>query len=707
LVLFSGGLLKGLQNGHVIPHDSPLILSLFLDGSGHDEGIAVDVDSFGNIYVVGSTDSLDFPIVNGFNSTNNGEIDCFIAKVDSSNGQILFSTYLGGIKDDLPTDIELDSSDNIYITGKTESPDFPDTWSTSGPAPNHTSIFVAKIDGSSFKLVYSVVMGGSGNDVSRSIAIDHEEDAYIVGRTSSPDFELLNGSSSAFGGGEDAFIAKINSTGFPCQGSYLSGSRTEDCYDIFIRDSQAIWVTGTTDSEDFLGQSFHPSNLDGFIVLLNTSTLSTVDVSLFGGSGNDIPSKLVIDKGNLAYISGTTTSPDFPIVNAVDSHLDGIRDSFILGLSLNSSAISFSSYIGGSAIDESKSMDIDEAGSIYISGFTTSADFPLEDPIVTEHQGGVYDAFITKLSFDRSQLGYSTYIGGSQREIINAIRLDKESNLIVAGFTTSPDFRPAMNVTLTYHGEIGSACFILVLSDLTDSDDDMLRDVVEKELGTNPNSSDTDSDGFSDYWEVVNGFDPLDSQPNIGEYILYHSSVIIIVIAGVSGFVLTFLYRKAILKTARQIRSLSYYWRGRFGVFLLVISLLALPIGVRYHILSDELTLYLDFFFPVIFQVSSSGWEVMAPYSVLGIMNPILVILIVLLVGYSVISVQKKQRIGMFLGCLIIYSILDFLVFFPNFSPYGGSIPLPIALFSGLFLYRFGLPKETDAIFENDVGKPI
>lgn len=148
-------------------------------------------------------------------------------------------------------------------------------------------------------------------------------------------------------------------------------------------------------------------------------------------------------------------------------------------------------------------------------------------------------------------------------------------------------------------------------------------------------------------------------------------------------------------------QSISYHWRGILGTLLLVLSLIALPIGIRYRIVDDSTTITLDFLLPVILRISDSGWEFMFPYSVLGIMIPILSILAILLVWYSVQSVQNEQKHSLLLWLLVLNTLLDFLIFFPTISPDRGSFPLPLVLIIGLFLYQFGLPKETDVVFED------
>src|SRR5437588_748149 len=235
--------------------DPVLVYSTYLEGSVDDYGYGIAVDGSGNAYVTGYTVSTDFPTTAGaFQTTARGNNDAFVAKINPSGSALVYSTYLGGNANDYGYAIAVDGSGNAYVTGSTTSPDFPTTAGAFQTTPSgNNDAFVAKINPSGSALVYSTYLGGNANDYGYGIAVDGSGNAYVTGSTTSPDFPTTAGAfQTTPSGNNDAFVAKINPSGSALvYSTSLPGNPNADRYGIAVDGSGNAYVTGSTTSPDF------------------------------------------------------------------------------------------------------------------------------------------------------------------------------------------------------------------------------------------------------------------------------------------------------------------------------------------------------------------------------------------------------------------------------------------------------------------------
>jgi len=238
--------------------DPTLIYSTYLGGSSWEEFREIAIDGSGNAYITGNTYSSDFPTTPGAYDTsyNGGSWDAFITKINSAGTDLLYSTYLGGSNDDWGGGIAVDGYGNAYITGMTDSGDFPTTPNAYDTTHNgYTDAFITKIDSTGTNLIYSTYLGGSNsNDWGFEIAIDGSGNAYITGYTYSSDFPTTPSAydTSYNGGYGDAFITKINSTGTNLiYSTYLGGNDSDWGLGLAIDENGAVYVTGWAGSSDF------------------------------------------------------------------------------------------------------------------------------------------------------------------------------------------------------------------------------------------------------------------------------------------------------------------------------------------------------------------------------------------------------------------------------------------------------------------------
>jgi hypothetical protein len=394
---------------------------------------------------------------------------------------LVYSTYLGGSGNDSANSVAVDRAGNAYLTGGTQSPDFP----TANPLQPALvgDAFVAKLNAAGTALVYSTFLGGSGNDGGSSIAVDRAGNAYVTGGTGSPDFPTKNPLQPVIGGfpcGEfgcpsDAFVAKLNPAGtaliystFLGGSGIEDGSRSGDDFGSSITADAAgyAYVTGTTGSGDFPTVNPLQPNLNGsqdaFVAKLNVDGSALVYSTYLGGQPQDeidldSGSSVAVDPTGNAYVTGRTDSSDFPTANPLQPVLIGrckfgpfppenCPDAFVAKLNPAGTALVYSTFLGGSSSDQGSGIAVDSAGNAYVTGDTGSSDFPTKNPLQPAYAGGG-DAFVAKLNPAGTALVYSTFLGGSGsegpfifREFGPGIAVDPAGNASVTGGTSSPDF---------------------------------------------------------------------------------------------------------------------------------------------------------------------------------------------------------------------------------------------------------------------------
>ncbi len=502
----------GFQIGHYDASRAliidPVVMNYatYFGGSGNEAPRAIGTDAAGNVYIAGETSTLALQTTKGVvQPTYGGETmspnmgDAFIAKFTPA-GSLVYVTYLGGSGDDLAGSIAVDPAGNAYVTGYTNSTNFPTTAgvvqpSFAGLGGNSCNrlgdAFVAKLNPSGTQLIYSTYLGGSLDDAGAAIAIDAAGNAYIGGVTRSTDFPVTPGvvqAKYAGGGGEpprpdcleqpaidtgDGFVAKLNPTGSQLLFStYLGGEYDDAALAIAIDASSNVYVAGATLSLDFpvtpgvFQNSFHGSDQqneyfhygDAFIAKLNSTATTLLYSTYLGGVGDDIAYSVVVDGQANAYVAGSTSSPDFPVTSqAVQAAYGGyiglpflidqnIGDAFVARLSPDGSSLLYSTYLGGANNDQAYAVAVDSAGLMYVTGSTDSQNFPVtanafqyawrgdggQDPYLP-----IGDGFFTVINPNSTTPVYSTYFGGTMDDVFAGMSFDPSGNIWLVGNTVS------------------------------------------------------------------------------------------------------------------------------------------------------------------------------------------------------------------------------------------------------------------------------
>jgi Ca2+-binding RTX toxin-like protein len=372
---------------HLLVIDPTLIYSTYLGGSGDDSGQGIAVDGHGSAYVTGSTGSTIFPTLAAFQGSNAGQTDAFVTKLDASGQTLIYSTYFGGSKIDIGYGIAVDETGAAYVTGSTTSANFPVQAPFQGSNAGGGDAFVTKLNATGSALIYSTYLGGSssvgaqGIDIARGIAVDAEHAAYVTGSTSSEDFPTRAPLQGSNAGGGDVFVTKLND-----KGSALKYS------------------------------------------------------TYLGGKVGDFAYGIAVDGEHAAYVTGSTSSLDFPTQAPFQASTAGSDDAFVTKLNATGSALVYSTYLGGSNGDAGYGIAIDEGQAAYVTGSTSSTNFPTTPTPFQGSSAGSDDAFVTKLNATGSTPVYSTYLGGSSTDNAHGIAVSGAGEAYVTGATSSTNF---------------------------------------------------------------------------------------------------------------------------------------------------------------------------------------------------------------------------------------------------------------------------
>jgi uncharacterized protein (TIGR03437 family) len=421
-----------------------LIYLTYIGGTADEGATAIAVDAAGNAYITGLTTSQDFPTVKPLQARfggmgGNGTIrtgDAFVAKLNPTGNQLIYSTYLGGSLDDIGTSIAIDGTGAAFVTGATLSTNFPVTGNAyqrtmrgaggepikpccNAPGWDPGDAFVAKLDPTGAQIVFATYVGGAKDDVAFTIALDKSNNVYIGGCTISTDFPTTAGAYQTRFGGSDA-------------------------------------------------QNFFLIKGDGFVTKLNPQGTALVYSTYFGGFGDECVSAIAVDGSGNVYMTGSTSTQNLPVTNTAFQkkyagyielpfqieHMYG--DAFVGKLNAAGNAFLYLSFLGGDANDAGMAIAIDGSGNAYVTGFTDSLDFPTSGtPLQARSAGnggqGNYmeygDAFLTVVNPSGNAMLYSSYFGGRNDDIGFGIAIDANGVAYLAGNTLSTNLIPTANAS--------------------------------------------------------------------------------------------------------------------------------------------------------------------------------------------------------------------------------------------------------------------
>ncbi len=361
--------------------DPVITFSSFLGGSGGDSITSMAIASDNTIFVAGVTDAPDFPTSSSRQSSTGGGVDGFVVHLSSNGSTILYSTYFGGRGEDRITSIKVDSSGKAFVAGCTTSSNFPTALPRQVALSGSRDAFVAGLSANGQTLVFSTYFGGAASECANGLALDGHGGVIIAGETTSGNFPVLSAYQSVTGGGTDGFLAKFTDTGTLVFSTYM------------------------------------------------------------GGRGDDRMLGIALDSGSNIYLTGSTTSSNFPTLTPIQNSLSGGMDAFVTKFNATGSALIYSTYLGGSGgsislPEAGYAIAVGSAGNAYVGGATYSSNFPTSSPAQANY-AGQGDGFVAKLNTAGTALDLSTFVGGTGLDMVLGIVVDADGGYQVTGSTQS------------------------------------------------------------------------------------------------------------------------------------------------------------------------------------------------------------------------------------------------------------------------------
>ena len=412
--------------------DPVLLLQAYFGGSADDFGVGMATDPAGNLYVASSTSSPDFPTTTGaYDQTPSSPSDLVITKLAPNGDTILYSTYLGGNGVDQAADIVVDENGAVAIAGTTTSTDFPVTAGASQSTPAGAGdAFLTRLAPNGASLLMSTYCGGTGTEAAYAVRYDHDGHVAIAGTTTSTNLPMAGFPfQPAAAGGGDAFFARYSLPvgtapgGHLSYAAYLGGSGSDVAIGMAATQSGIMLVVGQTISTNFptaspLQPAYGGGGSDGFAVAIPDGGLEFA--TYVGGSGNDVLTGVVVAPDGIAYVTGYTTSTDFPVTpGALQSTLAGGEDAIVASLGRAGREKRWAPYFGGTAHDRGRKVVGVGDGRVAVVGWTASADLPVTSSAPQpSFAGGIADGFVTTLNTAGVGVSFSTFLGGSGREFL-------------------------------------------------------------------------------------------------------------------------------------------------------------------------------------------------------------------------------------------------------------------------------------------------
>lgn len=427
-----------------------LAFSSFIGGKGVDWAFDTCLDDSAYIYVVGITGSDEFPLAPADSCSGESCYDLFLARINRADFSLDYVSRFGGAGRELLTAFTRDKDGFFYIVGTTESIDFPTQGGPQTEfAGGSNDGFILKVQPDGATIVWSSYLGGSGSDYLLGVTINESDGSvFVCGSTESSDFPLAKELSTTLSGPSDAFVTAISADGSTLEFStYIGGSAEDTARTMSYSAGGAVYVAGVTLSSNFVtAQTFGPtdgSSADGYALRIDDSTFTITHSMRLGGSEIDAFFSSAVDAAGQVCLSGVSHSEGLPTVNAYQSFHAGGGDMYLTMLSPDLSTIVYGGYFGGSGIEVARDISLDSSGYVYITGEETSADLPLW----RAYQGslnGTSDAVAVKLNLQAPMLSYSSYCGGWHYQGTLGGGLSADGLYCVVGTTKSSDY-PQVN----------------------------------------------------------------------------------------------------------------------------------------------------------------------------------------------------------------------------------------------------------------------
>ncbi len=516
----------------------PLISGTYVGGGGADwDHQDIVVGPNGDVYMTGYTTSPDFPATTGSYSGNR---DAFVARLSPDLTSMVACTFLGGSEKDQGNHLQIDASGNVYLIGTTTSEDFPTTAGAYEEEYQGDrgyfggDAFVAKFSPDLSTLMASTLLGGSGDDEGNGLILSSDGYLYASGMTGSTDFPTVLAYDPYYNGGygnnsSDVYLTKLDSNLQTVVASTFLGGNGNDFGGYISTDSDGnLFITGVTPSTNFpttpgaYDRYFSYSIGDVFISKFDPSLANLLASTYLGGNDTDMGYDLLIDDSGNVYVTGHMSSTNFPTTpdaydtsyNAPCSYNEDCADVAIAKLNGDLTELLASTYIGGNSWDSGTDLWMGDDGRIWVGGFTFSTDgYPTTDNAFSrEYVGGSSDLFISCFDPDLTTLHYSTFFGSPGYDL-GTMGRDADDNIYLVAITDSPDLPTSAGAIQQAYA--GGDYDLYVAKYTPEQFVNGVDDHPGFATGSGQSWVDYDGDGFDDFFETENSVGYL--YPNAGD----------------------------------------------------------------------------------------------------------------------------------------------------------------------------------------------
>jgi hypothetical protein len=472
------------------PTGSALLYSTYLGGSNQQNAYGIAVDTSGDAFVTGYTTSGDFPTTAGAYQTfcrgSGSCADVFLTKLNPTGSGLIYSTFLGGSSVNGGYGVALDPAGDAYLTGYTASTDFPTT-----PGAFQTvygggsdDAFITEFNTTGSAVIYSTFLGGNGQDVGSGIALDQNGDIYAVGGTESTNFPVSPGAfQTQYGGGlDDGYAAKLSAGGAALvYSTYLGGNGQDYSQHVAADGSGDAYVVGYSTSTNYpttpgAFQTALAGAANAVVTKLNPSGTALVYSTYLGGNQDDGGSGIALDTSGNAYITGNTSSTNFPITpGAFQGACAGCPDSdaFVSEFNSTGSTLIYSTFLGGSTGNDGADIALDPSNNVYVSGYTSSADFPVTSGAFQtkcagscEHGDGFISKFLFTVSLAPAILNFGNQVVGfASAPQTTTLTNGSSTTVVITGISITGSDPADFSQTDTCPGTLaaGASCTITVI----------------------------------------------------------------------------------------------------------------------------------------------------------------------------------------------------------------------------------------------------
>ncbi len=463
---------------------SSTVYGTYMGGPSTDVVTGIEYLTNGDIVAAGTTPELEFPgVVGGYVTTVKGPNDGFLVRFDPRLQKVRAFSFIGGAGDDRIRAVTKDAQNNLYVTGETNSADFPTTSGVSGKLYKAgMDAFVAKLDSMLSKLIVGFYHGGNKEDVGRAIAVDQNGLIYVAGNTTSttnfpvtfpvtirvtipgrfgqpPTYRDEPGGGANMGQ-TDGFIASYSSNGSVQQSRFFGREGIDQFTSMAIDQSNSVYLTGSTTSANFetaptsdrfssgrvpYDRTFNGGNTDAFVAKLNNElALAKTDdgtySTFFGGNGEEEGRGIFVDDLGRASVVGVTTSTNLETIGSMFSQAFGQQDIFMAVLANDGRDLVSATYFGGVMRDEVIGVRQHlHTSTAVVYGSTVSTDLPIEGVGAIANRSGSTDGFIALINTSTNK--FTTLVAGNGEDTVRAVAVDPIGDLYFAASTSSTDLR--------------------------------------------------------------------------------------------------------------------------------------------------------------------------------------------------------------------------------------------------------------------------